>query len=113
VNGNGKGGTSFLAQMALLVGILVGLFGVILPLYSDSGGPVPSQVASNTADIDAIQTAITDEKICTESNQMACIDLFRRLQGNITRRQRQTLACSVARYLDEVQTTIECPPRRT
>lgn len=102
---NGKSG--FLNQIALLVAIIVGVFTVILPLYSPDP-PVSSQVQSNSEDIenrvDEIERQIDQrvfvDKICTESNPYACSALFDRLEKNVTRRQRRILACGVLRFYD-------------
>jgi hypothetical protein len=52
------------------------------------------------------QLTIQREKICSESNQVACRALFDRLSNNITRQQRFELGCSVAVVLK-----LEVPPR--
>ena len=52
------------------------------------------------------QLTIQRERICSESNQQACVSLFDRLARNITPEQRLELACSVAVVLK-----LDVPPR--
>jgi hypothetical protein len=113
VNGHHR---SLLSQCALFASILGVIFAIIIPLYSRNS-LVPTQVQNNSSSIDSIEKELRHQKICTESDQEACINLFERLANNITPAQQHRLACLVLRQLNPNISTHQairsgCSPRQ-
>ncbi len=82
----------------LLVSIAL-LFSILGLIFSNN--IVPDKVIENTQDIQELNKYIKSQKICSDSNQKACVDLFQRLSDNITEAQRKELACAVLAELDQ------------
>lgn len=73
------------------------------------------KVDENSQSIEQFKRAFQADKVCSLSNQgKACVDLFERLNHNITDEQRKLAACAVLdeldiREADEWYKKAECP----
>lgn len=78
----------------------VGIFGISVGYSATKSAAEKAQQEAEEAHDIAISATIQRERICTETNQLACRALFNRLARNLTNEQRFRLACGVLMALD-------------
>ena len=88
------------ARWLLLGGVIFAmLFSLCAAYYTLT--TTTDKVDENSEDIQSFKRAFRADKVCSLSNQgKACIDLFERLQRNITQEQQEQLACGVLETLN-------------
>jgi hypothetical protein len=100
---NGRGTLLVLGVSLIIVVILSALVFVTISRYAEH----------SQQQIEEVQAVLDKQKVCGDTSQQFCQDLFERLAENISREQQVELACAVAEFTTaEIIPTVECPATR-
>jgi hypothetical protein len=100
---NGRGTLLVLGSSLVVVVILAALVMATISRYAQR----------TDEQVQGVQSVLDKQKVCGNTSQEFCRDLFERLADNISHAQRIELACTVARFTTaEIIPGVKCPEAR-